>query len=338
MHPPTQTSRWRRILQNLALFVGTLFLCFAACEIVLRISGYGNLEIYAPDERLYWKLKPNQDCYTKVGHKPVHVNSHGTRGPEFSTSKPTNTVRVISLGDSRTFGWGLSDEETYSRQLEQLLQNSGDSRRFEVINAGVNAWSYPQMQVFFREIALSYQPDAVVIGDANLWTQFSEQSSPEFVRSFLRRVWLKNFLRRFALYHYFVEIKLESFYQRHRTKFIPVDPKQDALFKEQQQKDPNAVFQSAIEGLSRLALDHHVKVVLLHLPTAGELTSPDSALILAKRTVQERLQLPLVDMKADLQPGGLTNYLEADPVHFTAQANAMIARRLFVTVTNLITP
>ena len=100
-------QRWKRLLQNLALSCVTFFLCVAALEIVLRLAGYGNLEIYEPDAKLYWKLKPNQDCFTKIDHKPVHINSHGTRGAEFTVEKPANTFRILSLGDSRTFGWGL---------------------------------------------------------------------------------------------------------------------------------------------------------------------------------------------------------------------------------------
>ena len=93
---PRPGSRRKRLLQNLALFAGVFFLCLAAFEIVLRIAGYGNLEIYQPDSKLYWKLKPNQDCFTKIGRKPVHVNSQGTRGAEFSPLKPEGTIRILS--------------------------------------------------------------------------------------------------------------------------------------------------------------------------------------------------------------------------------------------------
>src|ERR1051325_2410317 len=119
---PGPRSRWKQLLQNLALSFAVFFLCLAAGEVARRLAGYGNLEIYEPDVRLYWKLKPNQDCFTKIDHKPVHVNAQGSRGPAFSPDKTTNTFRVLSLGDSRTFGWGLADDETYSRRLEQLLR------------------------------------------------------------------------------------------------------------------------------------------------------------------------------------------------------------------------
>jgi lysophospholipase L1-like esterase len=309
-------------------------------EIALRILGYGNLEIYAPDRRLYWRLKPNQDCYTKIDRRPVHINSHGTRGPEFLTAKPAGTIRILSLGDSRTFGWELSDEETYSRRLERLLQGRVGARRpVEIINAGVNAWSYPQMHSYFRDEGLRFQPDVVILGEANLWTQFSEQNSPEFVDQFLGRVRLKNFLRRFALYHCFIEVKLQNFYQRHRTRFIPVDPKHDALFKEQQQADPDRFFRDAIHGLCLAAKTNGITPVLLYLPTVFDLGSTNESRVLrVKREVAAQLGVPLLDLTPDLVPKGKALYLEADPVHLNPQGNVIVAERLFEYLSRQLSP
>jgi lysophospholipase L1-like esterase len=333
-------SRLKTWLQNLALMVGSFFLCFIVLEVSLRIAGYGNLEIYQPDPLLYWKLRPNQNCYTKVDRKPVHINSHGTRGPDFETAKPENTIRILSLGDSRTFGWGLAQEETYSNQLQRLLQDqTGSTKKIEVINAGVNAWSYAQMHTYFREYGLKYHTDIVILADANLWTQFSDQNSFEFVKAFMRRVWLKNFLRRFATYDYIVEYKLREVYERQRTKFIPMDPRQDTFFKEQQAKDPDAFFREHIDGLCRLALSHRVKAVLLHMPTIGQLQIPESnQIIKAKTLVAQRLGVPLVDMTADMRPKGKSLFLEGDEAHLNVSGNQLVAQRLFTIVKDLITP
>lgn len=345
----------RRVLQNFALSLGVFLACLLICEITLRLAGYGNLEIYEPHARLYWRLKPDQDCFTKVDHKPVHINAHGTRGPEFAVKKPADTFRILSLGDSRTFGWGLADEETFSRRLEFALRAEADpdlsrpltngpaakraSRRVEVINAGVNAWSYSQMAVYLREFGLRYQPDMVVLGEANLWTQFSEQNDPEFVSQFLWRVRLKNFLRRFAIYHYVVEVQLQDFYQRNRTKFIPVDPRQDALFKEQQQNDPDAVFRAAVADVCRTAQSNHIQPLLLFLPTLDDLQSTNpSRGLRVKQAVAAELGVPLLDLTPDLAAAGKALYLEADPVHLNARGNEIVAQKLFELITNRSAP
>jgi lysophospholipase L1-like esterase len=332
-------SRRKRLLQNLTLSVAVFLLCLLVCEIVLRFMGYGNLEIYDADPKLYWRLKPGQDCFTKVDRKPVHINAQGTRGPEFTVAKPAGTFRVLSLGDSRTFGWGLTDEETYSRRLETLLNAlPAKTKRVEVINAGVNAWSFSQMAVYLREFGLRYQPDVVVLGEANLWTQFSEKNSPEFVRKFLWRVRLKNFLRRFALYHYVVETKLRDYYERNRTRFIPVDPASDTLFKAQQQSDPDAVFRSEIADICRTAQSNHIKPILLFMPRLDELNSTNQSRVLTiKQQIGKELGVSVCDVSSGLgDKNGL--YLEADPVHYNARGNAIVAQKLFETVTNVISP
>jgi hypothetical protein len=78
---PAQTpSRFRLVVMGCvvaALMVGVLLVL---AEIVLRLAGFGQVEIYEPDPRLYWRLQPHQQCFTKVNHQPVRINSHGTRG------------------------------------------------------------------------------------------------------------------------------------------------------------------------------------------------------------------------------------------------------------------
>jgi lysophospholipase L1-like esterase len=326
----------KRLLINLSLSACSLLLFVALLEVGLRILGYGRVELYEPDPVLYWKLKPNQKCFTKVNHQPVRINSQGTRGPEFDTAKPPGTLRIVCLGDSRTFGWGLSQEETYCGVLQNELQEHyGPKRRVEVINAGVNAWSFPQMMLYFRDRALKYNPDYVIVGDANFWTQFSEHNSPEFVRKFMRRVQLKNFLRRFALYHYFVEVQLSQVYERYRVKFVPVDPAQDTLFKEQQQKDPDAFFRNAIDQLCTIALTHQVTPILLYLPTEDDDTRHWQArLRQAKAQLSEKHKLQFVDLKPVLSGTDKKLYLEADPVHFNTEGNRIIAGQLARVLTN----
>jgi lysophospholipase L1-like esterase len=331
-------SKLANLLKNLALSAAAFFLCFVVLEITLRYFGYGNIEIYQPDPKLYWRLRPNQNCFTKIDHKPVHINSRGTRGPDFAVPKPSQTIRVLSLGDSRTFGWGLSDEETYSALLQTCAQPTvGPGKKVEVINAGVNAWSYPQMLVYFREYGLSYQPDIVLLADANPWTQFSETNDPAFIRSVMRRVQLKNFLRHFAAYHFLVEVQLRNFYRQERTKFIPVDPQHDALFKGQQQSDPNEVFRNAIVDLCQLALERNVKPVLLFQPTVDDLTK-SPPILETKRQVSAQLNVPLVDLTSEVRLQGKTLYLPDDSAHLNARGNELIAARLCQTINPLIKP
>ncbi len=341
---PTETApaapRRRGILPKLFLALFSLVLFLVAAEVVLGLMGFGKVEIYEPDPRVFWRLKPNQDRFTKVDHKPVHINSRGTRGAEFAVPKPGGTIRILALGDSKTFGWGLTEDESYPRRLEtglQVLVPAGT--RVEVVNTGVNGWGYPQMKLFLQDPGLGWQPDFVLLGDANLWTQFSEDADPNFVKQMMGRVRLKNLLRRSAIYHFVIEVQLETFYQRYKTKFIPVDPRQDSMFKEAQKNDPDAVFKKAIEDICQLTAAAKAKPVVMYIPRLDELEAgKESNVQQAKREICQRLGVPFLDLTPDLKAGAGGLYLPADPVHLNDKGCAIVGAKLVELFRDLVRP
>ena len=197
---PKRLIRW--LFPRLVLMSFSLAILFVVAEIVLSIMGYGKLVIYEWHDDLYWIPKENQKCVTKIGNKPVQINSHRLRGVEVTQEKPESYLRILCIGDSRTFGWGLTEEECHAGLLQARLSEHTEElgvSGVEVLNAGVNAWSFPQLEVYYNEIGRSFQPDIVVVGGANYWNQFTADRSEEFKKSFRRRVFLKNLLRRSAV-------------------------------------------------------------------------------------------------------------------------------------------
>jgi hypothetical protein len=156
----------------------------------------------------------------------------------------------------------------------------------------------------------------------------------------MMRVRLKNFLRRFAMYPYVIEVKLKEVYERQLVKFIPVDPKQDTLFKEQQARDPDAFFRNSIEQLCGLAVSNGVKPVLLYMPVLTTLQQPAESnnVWRAKMLISQTSNVPFVDTIPELAPKAEALYLDADPVHFNAVGNEIIARKLFETVSKILIP
>lgn len=328
-----KTSK-KRLLQNLALVCASTVLFLVLLEIILRLAGYGNLVIYQPDPKLFWKPLPNQSCYTKFDHKTVHINSKGTRGEDFKEDKPKDVYRIISLGDSRTFGWGLSESETYSGLLERLLRNQFGNK-FEVINAGVNAWSFAQMYIYLRDIAMHYKPDMVLLADANLWSQFSEKSSKEFREKMMMRVRLKNLLRRSAIYHFVIEVKLKKFYEKYRTRFIPVDPKRDDHFKKEQKADPNSFIEEQIVKICDLLISSNVKMLFIYIPGKKVVSLIEKPTILKiKEKVSKQYNIKLVNLTEDFRGTNHNFYLPGDSVHPNAAGNKMIANRIFHSITS----
>jgi lysophospholipase L1-like esterase len=92
----------------------------------------------------------------------IRINSRGYRGDEFA-SRADDAFRVLAIGDSFTFGWGVEDTETYASRLERLL--SRGSRRVEVINAGfVAGYSPDTYYLYMKREGLALDPDLIVVG------------------------------------------------------------------------------------------------------------------------------------------------------------------------------
>jgi len=70
---------------------------------------------------------------------------------------------VAVLGDSFAFGVGLNLEETFSFQLEKMLNKEIAGKHFEVLNFGVPGMNTAQEIERFKEKALKYRPDLVII-------------------------------------------------------------------------------------------------------------------------------------------------------------------------------
>lgn len=93
----------------------------------------------------------------------VTINSHKLRDREIPFEKSPGTTRILMLGDSLTFGWGVNFEATSSKVLERELNAVGNGRMFEVINAGVGNYNTSmEVQYFFNE-GVRYSPDVVVL-------------------------------------------------------------------------------------------------------------------------------------------------------------------------------
>jgi lysophospholipase L1-like esterase len=123
--------------------------------------------------RMVWERHPEPgDGYTLIepGSRyewqgiPVEVNSHGLRGPEVTYEKPPATYRILNLGDSVAMGWGVREEETYGRRLEQMLNSANSTGTWEeVINAGVPGWNLANELAYLEAVGLKYEPDLVLL-------------------------------------------------------------------------------------------------------------------------------------------------------------------------------
>jgi len=108
--------------------------------------------------------------------------------------KVPGTTRVLFLGDSFTYGYGVDDEETIPRLIEKECH--ARFRNVEVINAGFHGSSPMQYDLYLRKIGYSLNPDIVVVLlyvgndladiNYNIVTQYAIDGLPEQVKDGLK--------------------------------------------------------------------------------------------------------------------------------------------------------
>jgi lysophospholipase L1-like esterase len=173
---PSEPRRGDGILLNVVLLLVTVLLCFGAMEVTLRVKFARSLDFsmemwkYAmqlkqpvADPHLSFVHVPNRSAFLMGA--PVSINSHGLRDREYSETKPSNVYRIMMLGDSTTFGWGVRQEDTAAKFLERKLNAHlpPGYDKVEVINAGVGNYDTVQEVTYYETRGRAFHPDLVVL-------------------------------------------------------------------------------------------------------------------------------------------------------------------------------
>ena len=161
----------RNIGGTLASILVALGLLFVVSEIALRIymhyaifydvemARYANeFKLTASDPRIGHVHKPNSEG--RLMGVTVRINADGLRDADYPVPRGDG-YRIIFLGDSLTFGWGVRKGET----LESLIEAKCRRREptAEILNFGTGNYNTEQEVRLFIEKGMKYQPDEVVV-------------------------------------------------------------------------------------------------------------------------------------------------------------------------------
>ncbi len=124
------------------------------------------------DEILGYSLAENlRDVIQINTNTKVNTNSIGTRGINEYDLDAKKNIRIMTLGDSFTFGEGVNDNETFSAFLE-----AKDSS-IEVMNLGVFAYGFDQTLLRYEILGMKYRPDIVILG---FWEDDARRDNYDF--------------------------------------------------------------------------------------------------------------------------------------------------------------
>ena len=165
--------RWQLKLLSLLLVLG-------AVEISLQAFYYLNAgdflfrrvarPIYVPEPHAGFGVKPNLSLEDRTNEFNValYTNSRGfrvsSRHEEYDLRKDPAKFRILLLGPSFPFGWGVNYEDTFGVALQRLLDEKGffPGKSTEVINAGVPALLPGPQLNWYEHAGKDYHPDLVV--------------------------------------------------------------------------------------------------------------------------------------------------------------------------------
>ena len=130
-----------------------------------------NIEINIDSElKYYYELKPNiteVDQPEWLEEKAIYTyNNDGLNERyNYEIEKKEGVFRIITLGDSFTFGHFISTSFNWTELLEDELNNSTDlcpDKTFEVINLGIGGYDVSYIAERYERKGKKYNPDLVV--------------------------------------------------------------------------------------------------------------------------------------------------------------------------------
>ena len=149
-----RSRSWRPAALRTALVVISISFCWLAGELFVRNLYEGKYAqrpfFFKSDSNLGWA--PNEDLdhtfYGSDFQMSIKTDADGYRIGSLDDWRQAEDLIVVS-GDSYTFGWGVSNEETLVDELDRLINENDGERR--VVNLGVGGYGTSQSAIRLRE-------------------------------------------------------------------------------------------------------------------------------------------------------------------------------------------
>lgn len=165
----------RRIVTRVALVLVATAIALKLADVAVRfidpmsISHFTNkgrfdstaLRTEQVDSFQYLVAIPGADVQAGVRYQ---INSLGLRGGERSLHKQPETFRILALGDSVTFGWGVECEERFTDVVERRLNPSDRvGPAVEILNLSLPGYETVHHLQSWRRLGKDMQADVVVV-------------------------------------------------------------------------------------------------------------------------------------------------------------------------------
>ncbi|MEX2140398.1 MAG: hypothetical protein WD894_14130 [Pirellulales bacterium] len=169
---PRRRRRWLKRLLYLAYLAIVLEIglqSFYFFTVGQWLPSRVNVPMYAPNEHSEYFNKANLSIphNSNEFQTMIYTNGQGLRtsaeAADYPLGKQPGKKRILLLGPSFAFGWGVKYEQTFAAQLEEMLRDSAEfGSDVEVINAGVPSLGLVQGLNWYRHVGKKFEPDLVI--------------------------------------------------------------------------------------------------------------------------------------------------------------------------------
>jgi len=326
-------SLWHRFAFTLAvLFIFCLIAEFAVRStnidsyfqnrffILNRALDYPDL--FKKDDQLFWRFRSGQTITSRFFEGNTYrINENGLRGDELNSTP--GSQRIMAIGNSCTFGWGVKLDETYLQVAGQIV---GDD--CEVINGAIPGYSSLQGRRFFENELINLKPDILIILFAwnDHWAAASQIADKDQQFPPQPVIRLQNFLSNFHAYRLMKKILLST-----------VEPEPDSIFDRS-----NIVYRVApddfnenLTAICRLAKSKSIRPILLSspIPSLDKYYPPGSVSNLHRyheyynqiiKSVANEYDVELIDLAHFFDDrSDLFDNANRAPIHFNARGHQL---------------
>jgi hypothetical protein len=165
--PKGRARRWGR---KLALLAASLTVCLLALEVFVRIAWtdlrYVPRGALAPSGVYSARMKPDAEFDFEIADGDrfhVTTNARGFRGPT-PGSIADRALRIVSIGDSFTFGWGLALEQHCMARFVEDHRRAHPDRDVGHAYVATCGWNPRDYAFAYRLEASAARPHVVVVG------------------------------------------------------------------------------------------------------------------------------------------------------------------------------
>jgi hypothetical protein len=218
---------------------------------------------------LRWEMHPELDI--RWNGTVFRTNRHGYRTPEVELKKRDGTYRIVVFGSSNTMGYGVDNDDIYTRRLERWLsEHVGPGLRVEVVNLAVAGDSPTRRLARMEQEAGRWQADWLLC-DASVLDGWLEDSHIQWVVT-----------NQIAIPYPFVGEAVK------RAKVTPTDSID--VFREKFQGESERMLADVYARWNAVARRHNVPLTVVILPRAdAKAKSPRVTNLIRSLAVQSGL-------------------------------------------------